>query len=51
MSKATNKTTGVTVSGDETVLRRLGSGWVVDGDKPKATRKAPAKKSEKSDEN
>ena len=46
MARATNKVTGVTVSGDETVLRRLGRPWEVEGDKPKTTtRKTPAKKS------
>ena len=44
--KAKHKVTGVTVSADEAVLRRLGSGWVVEGDKPKTTRKVPVKKSD-----
>ena len=51
MSKATNKATGVVVSGDETTLRRLGPGWEVEGDKPKTARKpATPKKSSKSDD-
>ena len=46
MTKATNRVTGATVSGDEATLRRLGHLWEVEAEKPKAApRKAPAKKS------
>ena len=46
MARAINKVTGATVSGDETVLRRLGRPWEVEGDRPKATRKTSTKKSD-----
>lgn len=45
MAQARNKVTGRTLSADEATLRRLGSPWVIEADKPKPTRKAPAKKS------
>lgn len=46
MARATNTVTGTIVSGDESVLRRLGRPWEVEAEKPKTTRKAPVKKSD-----
>lgn len=42
--KATQKGTGVTVTADESVVRALGAGWVVQAEK----KTAPSKKAESS---
>jgi len=47
MAKAVNTQTGVTVTADEAVLRRLGPQWEVQADKP--AKPAARRKSKKSE--
>lgn len=46
--KATNKATGVTVTADEAVIRRLGPGWELATEKKPATGAKPRPRRSKS---